>query len=142
MEFFGDKTSSLFDLWSIEHFLTGISIGALVHFFHNGRISERDHKYICIIFVLFLAYLWEVIEFYLEAGYSNIEAVTYWFQGVEFWGNRIITDPMMVLLGHLVAVRYNTKGVIWSARFLSFTWLFVHVFVFPHCMYLQELLFR
>ena len=138
MEIWGLKTLALFDIWSIEHFLTGISIDALVHFFHIRKISKKDHKYVCIIFVLFIAYFWEAVEFYLEAGYTNVDAITYWFQGVEFWGNRLLTDPAMVLLGHLVAVRYNSKKIIWSARFLSFAWLFIHIFVFPHCMYLQE----
>lgn len=138
MELWGLKTVALFDLWSIEHFLTGISIGALIHFFHQGKFSEKDQKYISMIFVLFCAYLWEAVEFYLEWGATGMDAVTYWFQGVEYWGNRLITDPIMVLLGHFVAVRY--KKTIWPARVLSFSWLFVHVFVFPHCMYLQTLL--
>jgi len=92
-----------------------------------------------MVFILFVSYFWETIEFYLEAGYTNIDAVTYWFQGVEFWGNRLFTDPAMLLLGYLVVVHYNSKKIIWFARFLSFTWLFIHIFIFPHCMYLQEI---
>lgn len=138
----GPKTISLFDVWSIEHFLTGVSVGALVDFFHTKRTQHnttQEHRYLCIIFVLFLAYFWETIEYYLEDGATGIERVTYWFQGVEFFGNRIITDPLMVLSGHLFATRYPI--IIWPARFLSFAWLLVHVFVFPHCMYLHEIFF-
>jgi hypothetical protein len=136
MELWGCKTNSLFDVWSFEHFAVGISIGALVHFFHTGRISEKDHKYICIIFVLMLAYIWEGVEYYLEDGATGSARITFWFQGVEFWGNRLVTDPLMVVGGHLLATVYPV--LIWPARVFSLIWFVVHVFVFPHCMYLQE----
>lgn len=135
MELWGLKTVAWFDVWSFEHILAGISFGAMVHLFHSGRISQKDHHYICIIFVLCIAFAWETIEHYLESGATGIAAVTYWFQGVEFWGNRIITDPLMVLLGHFIAVRW--EKTVWVARVLSVIWLFFHVFIFPHSMYLH-----
>jgi hypothetical protein len=38
----------------------------------------------------------------------------------------------------LIAKRY--PQIIWPARALSLCWLFVHIFVFPHSMYLQQFL--
>jgi len=51
MEIWGLKTLALFDIWSIEHFLTGISIDALVHFFHIRKISKKYQKKIINMFV-------------------------------------------------------------------------------------------
>ena len=86
--------------------------------------------------VLFLAYLWETLEHYLEEGLAGA-AVEYWFQGVEFWPNRFVSDPLMLVLGYWIAVR-RPHLVVW-ARVASVAWLVVHIFVFPHSMYLHEL---
>jgi hypothetical protein len=85
---------------------------------------------------LFLAFLWEAVEHYLEAGLLG-GRVEYWFQGVEFWANRIIADPLVLVLGYLFAKKYPIT--VWPARVLSLVWLFVHIFVFSHSMYLQYL---
>ena len=52
-----------------------------------------------------LAYLWEALEHYLEAGLAGA-AVTYWFQGVEYWPNRLLSDPLMLVIGYWIAGRY------------------------------------
>ena len=87
--------------------------------------------------VLFLAYAWETFEHYLEVGLAGT-AVEYWFQGVEFWPNRLIFDPLMLIIGYLIAKRY--PKLVWPARVLSLAWLLIHIFIFPHSMYLHELL--
>ncbi len=89
-----------------------------------------------IIGVLFLAYLWETIEHYLETGVAG-KAVEYWFQGVEYWPNRIIFDPLALVIGYLIAKKY--PGLVIPARICSLIWLSVHIFIFPHSMYLQEM---
>lgn len=141
MEIWGDKTVSLFDVWSIEHFISGITIGSLlILIFNKFKLQNRsDYKLLYYVTIFFLAYLWEVVEHYLEDGVMN-EAVTYWFQGVEFWGNRIITDPLLVVLGSYVGLKYNFLSR--YAQCFSAAWLGVHVFIFPHCMYLQHLIFN
>jgi len=72
----GLKTTAIFDVWTIEHVLSGLSIGYLVKT-HNHKIFKKkfgihEHhmitKYFDIIGVLFVAYLWETIEHYLETG--------------------------------------------------------------------------
>lgn len=136
----GYKTVALFDVWSIEHVLSGLSIGSLVvkarGFVLGGVPVQRPASVrVDLLGVLFLAYLWEAAEHYLEAGVAG-EVVTRWFAGVEVWGNRMITDPLMVVVGYVLVERY--PRMTWPARALSGTWVIVHVFVFPDCMYLHR----
>jgi hypothetical protein len=65
--------------------------------------------------------------------------VEYWCQGVEFFGNRFITDPLLVLLGYFIAKSH--PNFVFMARILSVLWLLVHIFIFPHSMYLHEIIF-
>ncbi len=147
----GYKTQAIFDVWSIEHFLSGISVGTFVltnnhkslgkifeavkdNLIHHKRIKLLKYKY-DFIFLFFVAYLWETIEHYLETGLGGAQ-VAYWFQGVEFWINRVIADPVVLILGYLFAKRF--PGSVLPARLLSLLWLIIHIFVFPHSMYLQN----
>lgn len=147
----GLKTQAFFDVWSIEHVLSGFSVGWAAYEYNRGRIgellngiearipTEKMRKVLGnydVIVVLMLAYCWETLEHYLEVGLAGA-AVQYWFQGVEFWGNRLITDPVMMILGYMIA--RNFPRTVWPARVLSLIWLVVHIFVFPHSMYLQHL---
>ena len=142
---FGLKTDAWFDVWSVEHFFSGMSFGlismVLAHklFLRNAPLHPNilaGYKPFYYIYILFLAYLWESIEFYLEAGYTDIEAVTYWFQGVEFWGNRLITDPLLTLVGGIIGL--HTPRFVWPARVFSALWLTIHIFFLPHSMILHE----
>ncbi len=136
----GDKTEAWFDIWSLEHFIAGMTMASIVLIlfpkFAGTELNEKTRIKFFSVIILLIAYMWEVAEFYMEAGYTNIEAVTYWFQGVEFWGNRFVTDPWLVLVGALIA--YHHSFLKWPSRVFSFSWLFVHVFIFPHCMYIHE----
>ena len=150
--FWGVKTVAIFDVWSIEHFLMGMSVGAGVvlynrknlyqylksipdKLFHPKKIDLVQYKY-DVIFVLGLAYLWETVEHYLETWIGG-QWLQNWLQGVEFWPNRLITDPLMVILGYFFVKKF--PGSCWVARGLSLVWLVVHLFIFPHSMYLHEL---
>ena len=141
----GLKTVAMMDVWTIEHILGGLSIGRVVQkinhrVFKNKLGLEKHHiitKYFDIIGVLFLAYLWEAVEHYLETGIAG-ETVGYWFQGVEFWPNRLIFDPLMLVVGYLIIRKY--PKLVNFARIFSLIWLITHIFIFPHSMYLQSLL--
>lgn len=134
MELWRWKTVALFDVWSIEHFLTGVTVGAVVLYLS----CKKPHSHLKFLMaVLAVAYAWEFVEYNLEMGRSGIEAVTYWFQGVEYWPNRLGSDPALVLLGAFVALRFEKVRL--PARMTSFTWMGAHVLVFPHCMYLHTL---
>lgn len=131
MDLFGSKDTSLFDVWSIEHVLSGVSLGHTVLKFRQGRDS--------LVWMLLAAYLWETVEHYLETGLMG-QAVAHWFWGVEHWGNRVVSDPAMMLIGLWIATRYGWS--VWYARILSVTWLFVHIVLFPNSMYLHQVSFR
>ena len=79
-------------------------------------------------------YFWEAIEHYLETGLVG-NVVSNWFQGVDFWANRLVADPLMMILGYYLAQRF--PRLVNPARGCSIVWFFVHVFVFPHSMYLH-----
>lgn len=140
----GMKTTAMLDVWTIEHVLSGVSVGHLV-FKRNKSIFQRIlttetkdiTQHFDIVAVLFVAYLWETFEHYLETGLAG-EFIEYWFQGVEFWPNRLIFDPLMLVCGYLIAKRYPQFVV--PARVISIIWLFTHLFIFPHSMYLHEIL--
>ena len=140
----GFKTIAVFDVWTFEHLLSGISIGALAvrcntQIFKNKLdLGTRDIKtrYFDIIFVLLAAYAWETVEHYLESGLMG-DIIAYWFQGVEFWANRILSDPLITVIGYFIAIK-NPK-LVTPARIVSLIWLLVHIFIFPHSMYLHEL---
>jgi hypothetical protein len=138
----GYKTTAIFDVWSFEHILSGLSVGHIVKKHHHKLFTKllgKDHEYHSWHFnltgVLCVAFAWEALEHYLETGLAGF-TVAYWFQGVEFWPNRLISDPLMLVLGYVIAKRY--PSLIIPARVASFLWLFLHIFVFPHSMYLQQ----
>ena len=141
----GLKTTSIFDVWSIDHIMSGISIGSSVRKHNHRRIrriaphqNPADHSFhFDLVGVLFLAYLWETIEHYLETGLLGL-GVEYWFQGVEFWANRIVADPALLVVGYLIAKRYPNMVI--PARIFTAVWIFIHVFVFKNSMYLQRFL--
>lgn len=143
--FWGLKTIAAFDVWTFEHILSGLSVGAIAMRYsekHLSKISNKSLKFhgstlrYEIIFVLLLAFMWETMEHYLEVGIAG-ETIKYWFQGVEAWVNRFITDPLMLVLGYYLAKRF--PFLVNPARIMSFVWLYVHVFIFPHSMYLHYL---
>lgn len=139
MQLWGWKTDALLDVWSIEHFIGGIVIGGLILYFLKKKNKKESRKNLInyLLIIIGLAYLWEFTEYFLENGISGINAVTYWFQGQEYWGNRLFTDPLFITLGALSARKF-TKTII-PATAIYITWFIIHIFIFPHAMYLQEI---
>lgn len=149
----GLKTTAIFDVWTFEHILSGVSVGTGViaynkknigtalaavseNLLHPKKASILKHKY-DILVLLLIAFAWEAVEFYLETGLLGAR-VEYWFQGVEFWANRLISDPLMLVLGYWIALKWPIS--VWPARALSIVWLTTHIFLFPHSMYLHNFL--
>ena len=89
-----------------------------------------------MILVLLIAYIWETAEHYLETGLAG-ETVEYWFQGVEFWANRFISDPLITVFGYFISKYYPIT--VNPARIISLLWLLIHIFIFPHSMYLHDI---
>lgn len=138
------KSVAMCDVWSVEHVLSGLSIGYMVKQKNGAEIGlllkRPRHKKCSLHFdlvgVLCAAYAWETLEHYLETGLAG-QRVEYWLQGVEMWGNRLIMDPLMLVLGYWIVSRY--PKLVWPARIASAAWLIVHIFVFPNSMYLHEI---
>ncbi len=138
MIIFGDKTLALFDLWSLEHFFTGCNTAVALAFFSKKFLSKYDQKSqetMQVMMMLLLELLWEVIEHYLEAGISH-EAITNWFQGVEYFWNRAFFDPIVTVLG-LFFIRRFPRMKIFAAVF-SIVWLYVNIFIYSDCMGLNR----
>jgi hypothetical protein len=90
----GLKTVAIFDVWTIEHVLSGLSVGHAVkkdnhrHFKkHHPKLElmRRTRFRVDLIAVLFVAYMWEtlehyLLEHYLEEGLDG-QTVAYWFEG-------------------------------------------------------------
>ena len=138
MIIFGDKTVALLDLWNIEHFLTGCNSIILIDFLVRKISPENKDFKLRIIFLFALEVYWEVIEYYLEDGISY-DAVTYWFQGVEYVGNRLISDPIVTCCGLIFIKKFPNFR--WLSAILSIIWLYLNLIVFDNCMQLQEVFF-
>ncbi|MBQ7303503.1 MAG: hypothetical protein IJW75_01110 [Alphaproteobacteria bacterium] len=141
MILWGLKEEASFDVWSIEHIIMGISIACFTDWMSkklckDENVSENLRIKISFIMALMFSYMWETLEHYLEVGLWG-NAVSYWLQGVEHWSNRLICDNLMVMLGWWIYQQKNK--IVWFARCFSVVWLFVHIFIFPHSMYLHEL---
>jgi len=135
----GLKTEAAFDVWSIEHLVMGVSVGWFSMYLTSKivgdeKISDKLKLRISFIITLLVAYIWETLEHYLEVGLAG-HAVEYWLQGVEHWSNRLIFDNLMVMSGWWVYQQQNK--MVWFARVFSVIWLFVHIVIFPHSMYLH-----
>jgi hypothetical protein len=85
-------------------------------------------QYFDVVGVAFLGYFWEMIEHYLEEGLLGWRTQE-WFRGVEFWGNRVIADPLLLIVGYLLVRRYPSLA--WPARVCLAVWFVIHVFVMP-----------
>jgi hypothetical protein len=63
------------------------------------QLRQPPHLHFDMAFVLGGAYFWEAVEHYLE----DIS----WFQqvvpGHELWFNRLILDPLMLVIGYCIA---------------------------------------
>jgi len=142
MMLWGFKTEAAFDVWSAEHLMMGISLACAVQIIikalsRNEAISETLKTKITFMLVLLIALLWETVEHYIELGLLG-DRIAYWFYGQEHWSNRLIADNIMVMLGWFIYTKNNK--MVWFARVFSCIWLFFHIIIFPHSMYLHELM--
>ncbi|NQT50213.1 UbiA family prenyltransferase [Candidatus Kuenenbacteria bacterium] len=97
-----DREAVMLDMWSIEHFLWGVVVlASLKRFFPKLSVMKL------LSITLAIAYGWELVEYLLELGVFG-EGVSAWKVGHEHWSNRLIGDPLLVLLGGYVQVRWQS----------------------------------
>jgi hypothetical protein len=135
------KTEAAFDVWSIEHLIMWITLGYFAKIisdkiFEKEVVSDSLKLKVQFIIVLCFCFYWENLEHYIEV-WLFWERVEDWFQGVEYWSNRLFFDNLMVVLGWFIYVK--KERLLWFARVFSVVWLFFHIVVFPHSMYLHYL---
>ncbi|HQW28648.1 MAG: hypothetical protein KA152_05490 [Verrucomicrobiales bacterium] len=137
MILWGYKDLALLDIWTIEHIVSGASISGFLKYYSDKFLeNDRNRRIVFFTALMLLAYLWESVEHYLETGMAG-NAVALWFYGVEHWSNRLLSDPAMLLIGCLFVLQFPILK--WPARIFSISWLFIHIFVFPHSMYLHDI---
>lgn len=128
---FGDRSAAIFDLWSFQHFSSGVILGAIL-------LSYLKQKRELIPIVLAAALFWEFVELTMEFGFFS-QAVTVWKGGFEHWSNRFIGDPLMMVAGALLAKVFPGawKVVIIPAAI----WFLINI-LSPDSMHIQHWLFR
>lgn len=138
LQLFGHKSIALFDIWTIEHFFSGANLCVFLALVRSKLKLGSDHRTKLVLeffFVLTIELFWEIIEHYLETG-AIMPSFQYWFQGVECFENRAISDPIVTMLGFIFIKKF-AQFRLFSSIF-SVIWLFFHIFIFPHSMYLQD----
>lgn len=103
-QLFGERSNAVFDLWSLQHFCSGILLGSLITYVASGRRLSWQNF---LLATLLIALAWEAIELAMEAGVFGAVIAT-WKGSFEHWGNRLIGDPLMVATGSLVARRFRS----------------------------------
>ncbi len=125
----GHKTSSFFDLWSIQHFLSGSVLGMML-------TSKNRPVYVWRL--LAIALTWECFEWSCEAGVFG-QPIAHWLCGEEHWSNRLIADPLLYLVGAHFGVRRPELRRLVS--FLIIVWFTANLLE-PTSMDIQERLFQ
>lgn len=135
---FGDKTSSMFDLWFIGHFMFGVILAGGWQRITCESISDRwwTQKWFLLVTISIVA--WELSELLMELGYFGA-SVVYWKAGVEHWSNRFIADVLMGIVGTWAYRKMPT--IFWPVVLLGIIWETIHV-LSPTAMSVQERLLQ
>lgn len=124
----GDRTEALFDLWSVQHFLSGVFIGTVL------LLPEKRSLKDLLTATLIVAFIWEAAELAMEYGIFG-QVISSWKSGFEHWGNRFIGDPLMVVFGSMFAWKFSSA---WKWAFIpASVWLVANV-VSPTSMSIQQ----
>ncbi|USN54356.1 MAG: hypothetical protein H6765_07440 [Candidatus Peribacteria bacterium] len=73
--------------------------------------------------ILLVAYIWEAFEHYFELG-EVFPQFSHWIPGQEHWLNRLILDPLMLIIGYGLARSF--PKLLWPTMVVSavlFCWL-------------------
>ncbi|MBT4315335.1 MAG: UbiA family prenyltransferase [Candidatus Magasanikbacteria bacterium] len=130
---YGAREVAMLDLWSIEHFLLGVVMYPLLRkVFPNSNIK----KLLLVIFAI--AYSWELAEFLMESGVFGI-AISDWKRGFEHWSNRLIADPLLVLLGGFISTK---KQNLWKWLLVPWAVWGLANYLASNSMFIQEYILR
>ncbi len=131
---FGRTDEAALDLWSGQHLMNGVLFAALYALLL--RRGEKPTPSEFCWFVLLCSTVWELIESGTDLGWGG-ERVANWMTGVEHWSNRLVADPLIVVLGSNIYQR--VPRIIYPVVLGTIVWLCANLLA-PDCMYLQECL--
>lgn len=118
----GHKTTSFFDLWTLQHVATGTIIAYLL-----TRLKYFSQNYIWTI--LLLSLFWESLELILELGHlKGLASVGILNSGIEFWMNRSLTDPASMIFGAWLF--YVNKKIFAYAIAFTVIWLLKNLYAY------------
>ncbi|MFA5130630.1 MAG: hypothetical protein WC477_07025 [Patescibacteria group bacterium] len=128
----GDRSVAVFDLWSLQHFCAGILLASIaIRIASLGLWREK------LGMILLFEICWEALELSMESGYFG-QTIAQWKGGFEHWSNRLIGDPLMVIIGALVAKKFSSA---WKIIFIPATlWLLLNI-SYSSSMHVQHALF-
>lgn len=127
---FGDRRLSFFDLWTIQHILSGVIVGYVILNVKNLNLS----RYVTL--VLLTAVSWEIMELCMEYGLFG-QPISNWKVGYEFIFNRLLIDPLSVLIGAVIF--WHFKQTFYFALAPLIIWLAVNI-ASPNSMYIEYVL--
>jgi len=132
----GDKKNALFDLWSINHFLSGVVFSTALYKYLEAR-NYNTFKYY-VVFLACAASGWEILELTIEH-LSQGATLFIWLNGNEHWANRLIGDYVMFVLGGLLGFKMKSA---WKFSIILLLLLLAANALLPSSMYLQEIIFN
>jgi len=135
---FGHKTAAMFDLWSVQHFFSGIFLSPICCFIMDPK-NRSPKLFVWLVAMIYFIFSWEIYELFAETnGFGPL--ITTWKDGFEHWSNRLISDPLLVLIGGVTQRNFNSKKLLRVAIIYTSLWAFINVLA-PTCMYIQEKIF-
>lgn len=130
-QIFGDREVAMLDLWSIEHFFFGVVLAAVFKLVFP-KLSVKT----ILAIVLAIAVGWEVMEYAMELGmFGNY--ISDWKKGHEHWSNRMIADPLLVLLGGYLQMQ---RPKTWKWVIVPFVAWGLLNYLSPDSMYVQRVI--
>ncbi len=118
VQIWGHKTISVFDIWTIQHVVSGMTVSYIT-------IGMRNKFFHPLALMLLFVITWEVWEHYGET--VTPPAIMAWFGGTEHWVNRMIADPMAAILGFYLIKTH--PYMISYARYFSIVFIGFHLVV-------------
>lgn len=132
-QLFGYRQVAMFDLWSFQHLMSGVLIGAILRWLAPNISASKLHF---ISAVMLITYGWEALELQMELGTFG-HSVSQWKVGFEHWSNRLVGDPLLGASGALTARRYQQA---WKFVLIPVAiWLTINV-LSPTSMEIQKLI--
>lgn len=129
VKIWGDKTDAMFDIWFLQHTLSGMIISfILLSFPYTSKCS--------LFIVITIAYSWELLEFFLETD-SYVFVMT-WMAGLEHPANRFAIDPLAAILGYILINKF--PGWIYFCISLNICFALLHLWL-GDSMAIQQFLY-